>query len=164
MEPLDSIDAHWIWLTLGVLLAGLEMVVPGVYLIWLAGAAIITGALTYVLGLSPTIQVIDFVFLSMIIVFSVRRWLRDQPIVSSDPLLNRRGARLVGQTALVAEAIEDGSGRVRVGDGEWLARGPDMPVGARVRIAATEGTVLIVEAIAHSPEEGPEGKGGLPAA
>lgn len=148
MEPPGGIDAHWLWLTLGVLLAGLEMLVPGVYLIWLAGAAIITGGLTYLLGLSPAAQIIDFVFLSMIIVFSARRWLRDQPIVSSDPLLNRRGARLVGQTALVVESIEDGDGRVRVGDGEWLARGPNLAAGTKVRIAEVDGTVLIVEPLA----------------
>lgn len=148
MEPPGGIDAHWLWLTLGVLLAGLEMLVPGVYLIWLAGAAIITGGLTYLLGLSPAAQIIDFVFLSMIIVFSARRWLRDQPIASSDPLLNRRGARLVGQTALVVESIEDGDGRVRVGDGEWLARGPNLAAGTKVRIAEVDGTVLIVEPLA----------------
>ena len=26
-------NAHWVWLTLGLVLAGLEMLVPGVYLI-----------------------------------------------------------------------------------------------------------------------------------
>ena len=43
MDWLGGIEAHWVWLTLGVLLAGLEMVVPGVYLIWLGIAAIAVG-------------------------------------------------------------------------------------------------------------------------
>jgi membrane protein implicated in regulation of membrane protease activity len=42
------------------------MLVPGVYLIWLGMAAIITGILTMGLDLSPAIQLIDFVFLSLI--------------------------------------------------------------------------------------------------
>ena len=109
-------NAHWVWLTLGLVLAGLEMLVPGVYLIWLALAAIITGVLTYTLDLSMPAQVIDFVFLSLIVAFSARRFLRDRPIESSDPLMNRPGARLVGQTALVVQAIEHGSGRVKLGD------------------------------------------------
>mgnify|MGYP000969134564 CR=1 FL=1 len=32
-----GIDAHWFWLTLGLLLAVGEMAIPGVFLIWLAG-------------------------------------------------------------------------------------------------------------------------------
>ena len=35
-------NAHWVWITIGLVLAALEMLVPGVYLIWLAVAAIIT--------------------------------------------------------------------------------------------------------------------------
>jgi len=85
------------------------------------------------------------VFLSLIAVFSARRFLRDQPIVSIDPLINRRTARLVGETALVVQRIEHGSGRVRLGDSEWLARGPDSEAGEHVRITGSDGAVLLVE-------------------
>ncbi|HLV07770.1 MAG TPA: NfeD family protein [Croceibacterium sp.] len=145
MDWFGGLDAHWIWLTLGVILAGLELLLPGIYLIWLALAAIITGVLTLVLDLSVPAQVIDFVFLSLIIAFSAKRFLRDKPIVSADPLLNRRGARLVGETAVVVQAIEHGSGRVKLGDSEWIARGPDMAAGERVRVNGSEGAVLLVE-------------------
>ena len=145
MDWLGGLEAHWIWLTLGVLLAGLEMLVPGVYLIWLGIAAIITGVLTGLLHLSLPAQVIDFVFLALIIAFSARRWLRESPIVSADPLLNRRGARMVGETAVVVQAIEHGSGRVHIGDSEWIAHGPDTAVGERVRIAGSQGATLLVE-------------------
>ena len=153
MDWLGGLEAHWIWLTLGVLLAGLEMLVPGVYLIWLGIAAIITGVLTGLLHLSLPAQVIDFVFLALIIAFSARRWLRESPIVSADPLMNRRGARLVGETAVVVQAIEHGSGRVHVGDSEWIAKGPDLPVGERVRITGNEGATLLVEPVALLPEK-----------
>ena len=96
MDWFGGLAPYWIWLTLGVVLAGLEMLVPGVYLIWLAVAALVTGALTWLLDLSPPLQVIDFVFLALICAFSARRFLNDSPIVSADPLLNRRGARMVG--------------------------------------------------------------------
>src|SRR5690606_38320317 len=98
----------------------------------------ITGVLTLVLDLSVPAQVIDFVFLSLIIAFSAKRFLRDKPIVSADPLLNRRGARLVGETAIVVQAIEHGSGRVTLGDSECIARGPDMATGERVRVNGSE--------------------------
>lgn len=153
MDWLGGLEAHWVWLTLGVLLAGLEMLVPGVYLIWLGIAAIVTGVLTGLLDLSLPAQVIDFVFLSLIVAYSARRFLSESPIVSADPLMNRRGARLVGETAVVVQAIEHGSGRVHVGDSEWIAKGPDLPVGERVRITGNEGATLLVEPLALLPEK-----------
>ena len=46
------------------------------------------------------------------------------------------------------EAIVGGRGRVRVGDGEWPASGPDAAAGAKMRIVAVEGGVVRVEALA----------------
>ena len=146
MDWFEGVDAYWVWLTLGLVLAGLEMLVPGVYLIWLAIAAFITGALTMVLHIGLPMQVIDFVFLSLIAAFSARRLLREKGIPSADPLMNRRGARLVGEIAVVIEAIEPGSnGRVHYGDSDWLARGAEAAVGERVRITGSDGAVLLVE-------------------
>jgi membrane protein implicated in regulation of membrane protease activity len=153
MDWLGGLEAHWIWLTIGVLLAGLEMLVPGVYLVWLGIAAIITGVLTGLLHLSLPAQVIDFVFLSLIIAFSARRFLRDSPIIGADPLMNRRVARMLGQTAVVVQAIEHGSGRVHFGDSEWIASGPDVAVGERVRITGSDGATLLVEPVALLPNE-----------
>ena len=65
---------------------------------------------------------------------------------ASDPLLNERAARLIGQTVTVETAIENGKGRVKVGDGVWNARGPDAPSGAQVRVVGADGTCLTVEA------------------
>lgn len=151
---MDGIEAYWIWFAVGLVLAGLEMVVPGVYLIWLAVAALVTGAIVFVSAPPLMMQVVCFVFLALIAAFSARRWLRDKPIVSSDPLLNNRLGRLVGQTARVTDAIEGGCGRVRVGDGEWLARGPDLGAGERVRIVGNDGSQLLVEPLTLIADEG----------
>ena len=159
MDWLDGFGAHWVWLTLGLVLAGLEMLLPGVYLIWLAVAAIVTGVLTLAFDLSLPLQVVDFVFLSLIIAFSAKRFLRDKPIESADPLLNRRGARLVGETALVVEAIEHGSGRVKLGDSEWIARGPNVAAGERVRVTGSEGAVLLVDRLNLLSDESLPSKG-----
>lgn len=141
---MDGIEAHWFWFAAGLILGGLEMVVPGVYLMWLAMAALATGVITLVAVPSLAVQVTCFIFLSLIFAFSARRMLRDRPIVSSDPLLNNRGGRMIGQTALVTQALESGSGRVKFGDSEWIARGPDTAVGERVRIIGSDGSELLV--------------------
>lgn len=144
MDWLDSLEPYWIWASIGLVLAGLEMIVPGVYLIWLAVAAIITGVLTFGLGLSLGSQVIIFASIALIAVYSARRFLRDTPIESADPLMNQRGHRLIGETALVTQAFDGGTGRIKYGDSEWLARGPDLDVGARVRIVGSDGAILQV--------------------
>lgn len=144
---MNGIEAHWLWIGAGLVLAALEMVLPGVYLIWLALAAIATGVLVLASDPPATMQIVSFVSLALIFAFSARRWLRDKPIVSSDPLMNHRAGRLVGQTAVVTQAIDGGEGRIRVGDGEWLASGPDCPAGTRVRIAGANGAWLSVEAL-----------------
>lgn len=151
---MDGIEPYWIWFAVGLVLAGLEMVVPGVYLIWLAVAALVTGAIAFVSAPSLLTQMVCFIFLALIAVFSAKRFLRDTPIVSSDPLLNNRQGRLIGQTARVTDAIESGSGRVRVGDGEWLARGPNLAVGELVRIVGSDGSYLVVEPVTLIADEG----------
>ncbi len=145
---MDGIETYWIWLVIGLALALLEMLVPGVYLIWLAMAALAIAVLAFVSAPPLALQVIAWVSLSLIFAFSARRWLRDRPIVSSDPLLNNRAGRLVGETALVTQAIDSGTGRVKVGDSEWTARGEDAEAGARVRIVGARGTELLVEPVA----------------
>lgn len=160
MDWLTEIEPVWAWFALGLTLAGLEMLVPGVYLIWLALAAIATGALAFVVDPGLPLQVVNFVFLSLIFVFAARRILRDQPIESSDPLLNNRMARLVGQQGTVAVPIEHGEGRVRHGDSEWSARGPELAAGTRVRITGYDGGTLIVEPLALPIAEGTAADGG----
>ena len=54
-------------------------------------------------------------------------------------------ARLVGAVVTVERAIEHGSGRVTLGDGAWPARGPELTAGARARVVAIDGGVLVVE-------------------
>jgi membrane protein implicated in regulation of membrane protease activity len=41
---------------------------------------------------------------------------------------------------------------VRVGDGEWPARGPDAPAGACVRITGATGATLRVEPLPTLPQ------------
>ena len=144
---LDGMEPHWTWLILGLVLAVAEMVVPGVFLIWFAAAALIVGLLTAALPLALPVQVVAFVVLSLASVLASRRFLKRHPVVSADPLLNQRGQRLVGRSVTVTQAIEGGNGRVRCGDTEWLAQGPDAEVGARLTVTGSAGATLIVEAV-----------------
>lgn len=145
MDVLNSLEAHWVWLALGLLLAVAEILIPGVFLLWMAGAAIITGIAAWFLPIGVPLQVVLFAVLAIAAVFIGRAWLRANPVVDADPKMNSRGARMVGEVVQVTTAIEHGRGRVRLGDGEWIAQGADASVGSYVRITGSDGTVLLVE-------------------
>ena len=137
-----------LWLMLAVVLGIAELVVPGVFLVFLAVAAAVTGTLVLLFPDMPlAVQVIGFAAWSAVSVLVGRRFYRDWPVETADPLLNDRTARLIGETVTVTQAIEDGRGRVRVGDGEWPARGADAAIGTRVRITGSDGTSLRVEPV-----------------
>ncbi|MGL3823279.1 NfeD family protein [Sphingopyxis sp. R3-92] len=142
---LANMEPHWAWLSLGVLLAAAEIVMPGFFLIWLGTAAIVTGVIAWVVPLAVPAQLGIFAVLSFIALYAARRWLRANPITTADPHLNQRAGRLVGEVLTVTRAIEDGRGRAKVGDGEWPVRGPDVAEGAKVRVVSADGGVLMVE-------------------
>ncbi len=143
-----SLSPHWIWLSIAALLAVLEMLAPGFFLIWLAVAALLTGLIALIspaLGLAP--QVLIFAALAIAAVYAGRRWFAMRPIESDDPNLNNRSARLVGEVVTVVEAISNGQGRVKVGDSVWNAKGADAAIGTQVRVAGANGAILVVEAL-----------------
>jgi inner membrane protein len=144
---LDTISTHWFWLSLGLVLGIAEMLAPGFFLIWLGLAALIVGLLDWALPISVPFQVALFAILSVLTVFAGKKFLKDNPIETADPKLNDRGARMTGEIVTVVEAIADGQGRVKVGDGVWTARGADAAVGARVRVTGADGAVLLVELV-----------------
>ena len=139
-----TLEPHWWWLVIALMLAIAEIAIPGIFLIWIGGAALVQGLLSLLFGLPPTAEFIVFAVSAVGAVWTGRRWLKEHPIESDDPQLNNRAARLVGRIVTVSQPIVNGEGKVRVGDGEWLAKGPDAPDGARVRIVASDGTRLEV--------------------
>ena len=70
--------------------------------------------------------------ISVLTVFWVRRFVRADAANSDLPDLNVRGQQYVGRSLVVEQAIQNGRGKVRVGDTLWHAEGPDVP-GRRAR-------------------------------
>jgi membrane protein implicated in regulation of membrane protease activity len=140
-----QLEPGWWWLILAVLLGIGEIFLPGIFLIWVAIAAAVTGVAALFIAFPPALQILLFALLSLAATWAGRRWYVGNPVPSQDPLLNDRGARLIGETVTVADPIINGEGRVRVGDSVWLCRGADAPSGSRVRIVGMEGPVLKVE-------------------
>jgi len=137
----------WAWLIAGAVLAIAEMAIPGVFLIWIGAAALLTGLVALLLPLSLEAELGLFAVAAVLLVFASVRFARKTPILSDDPLLNERTARLIGKTVIVVEPIANGEGRVRVGDSVWNAIGMDAQAGDSVRIIGARGSQLEVEKV-----------------
>ncbi|MEO6216379.1 MAG: NfeD family protein [Sphingomonas sp.] len=134
-----------LWLAGALLLAIAELIAPGFFMIFLAVGAMLTGVAALVVPGTPLlVQMLFFALFTAVAVAVGRHWYKQGP-AADDPLLNDRVARLIGTTAEVCEPIVGGKGRVRVGDGAWIAQGTDAKAGAIVRITGATGSVLQVE-------------------
>ncbi len=138
---------HWLWMIAGALLAIAEMLVPGVFLIWIGVAALFTGVLALLLPIGEVPQFLIFAMASVAAIYAGRKYLSHNPIVSADPLLNDKSARLVGTIVTAVEPVDALQGRVKVGDGVWSARGAEAAVGDRLRVIGADGVVLVVERV-----------------
>jgi inner membrane protein len=134
----------WGWLSLAAITAGLEIILPGAFMIWLSAAALATAITVGLFGFDWGWQLVTFAVFALVALLASQRWKARNPIVSDDPALNRRGVRMIGETVIVVDPIIGGHGRVKLGDGEWIARGPDAPLGARMRITGADGAILNV--------------------
>ncbi|MGI9490221.1 MAG: NfeD family protein [Geminicoccaceae bacterium] len=138
----------WHWLALGGILGALEILAPGFVLIWLGLAAILVGLVLLVWHDMPfayqLLAYAGFAVLSVLIWF---HWLRSSPVESDKPSLNRRAEQLIGRRAPVVDAIVNGRGRIKLGDGTWAVSGPDLPAGHMVEITNTDGALLHVKPV-----------------
>ena len=142
----------WNWFILGSALLAIEILAPGVYLLWLGIAAILTGLVSFLLENTGIwvwqTQVLAFLALSIICVLIGRRVFPTSGSDDTDePLLNQRERQLVGRTATLEEAIREGRGRIRLGDTLWRVTGPDLPAGTQVRVIEAQDGQLTVEAV-----------------
>jgi inner membrane protein len=141
------------WLLAGLVLLVIEVLVPGMFMMWLGAAALGTGLVTMLADLPFGQEVTLFaVFAAASIAVGLR--LRGRPRRGR---LNAPDSGLVGRPVR-AIAFQGLEGRVRLGDSDWPARlreGASMPApGAPMRVTAVSGTVLLVEAepAVHPPE------------
>jgi len=141
---------HYLWWALALILIAGEVLIPGYFLLWIGIGAAAMGVITLVLptlGVLP--QAIGFVVLAFISCILYWRFVRprlERGAAADSVLLNRRGARMIGQRYVLETAIVNGRGKARVGDGQWLVEGPDLPSGATVEVIGVEGTALKVRA------------------
>lgn len=150
LEELFAELGAWNWVVLGLLLLGAEILAPGFFLIWIGIAAVIVGAVSLALWDASfwtwQAQVLVFLALALISAFAGRALMK-RGDVSDEPLLNRRGAQMIGEMTTLREAIVNGRGRVKIGDTTWSVSGPDLDAGTKVRVTGAADMKLTVEPV-----------------
>ena len=132
-----------VWIIAGLVLVVLEMMIPGMVIIWFGIAGVVTGILAFFVH-NQFVQFSVFIVLSgLMVVFSQRIARR---ITHAEPELVGAN-RWVGVGGRVTAVIKPPEfGRVKLHGEEWRATATcEIPAGGAVRVVAVEGTHLVVE-------------------
>ena len=137
---------HWWILALALIIA--ETFLPGTFFLWMGVSAIVMGALAWLIpSMGWEVQVMLFAVLSLVSIVGWRMYQRRHPDETDQPSLNRRGEQYLDRVFVLETAIENGFGKVRVGDSLWRVKGQDAVAGTKVKVTAADGIVLVVEAV-----------------
>jgi hypothetical protein len=136
----------WGWVVVAGVLGLAELHLPGSYLIWIALGAALTAAADAALGLPLEGELASFALASALSCaggyFVYRHFAARH---RSEAPLNERSRSMLGSRGVVCEVFASGQGKVRLGDGVWLASGPELAAGTPVVVTAVHGTRLVVE-------------------
>ena len=137
-----------VWLIALVVLVAGEAITVGLTFIWFALGAL-GGLIAAWLGAPVWAQVVIFLAVSALALVLVRPLTRRFLKTSRTPT---NADRVIGQTAVVTEAIDnvEGKGQVNIAGQIWSARSQHnmaIPAGAEVRVLRIEGVKVFVEAV-----------------
>lgn len=138
----------WHWWIFAVALIIIEILAPSFFALWMGIAAFFTGlVLLLIPDLGWEYQLMLFAVLSVFSIVLWRRYYLNNPIVSDQPNLNRRGEQYIGRIVTLQSPIVDGVGKIRLDDSSWKVEGPDCAAGQKVRIVSLQNVVFAVEPV-----------------
>ena len=140
------LSGAWGWVILGLVLIGGEVLAPGIFLLWLGLAALLTGAVVGLVDLGWQAAALVFAGFSLVAVFTGRLLTRrkgEEPDAATG--LNDRGRQLIGRVFRLEATMTGGEGRIRIDDSSWRVTGPELLAGSEVRVVRVDGATLIVE-------------------
>ena len=136
----QAFDWTWAWIIAGAIIAGLEILVPGIYLMWIGFGAVATGVL---LARYPDLplawQMLVFA-VSMISSLGIGFWIqRRSGRTRGARFLNREMKQMIGQTYVAVGPFVVGRGRIKVHDSSYAAVSDEtIAAGDIVKVVAIE--------------------------
>jgi len=143
---------YWHWWAIGIVLIALEAMAASTYLLWPGISALVVGiVILLVPDLEWRLQLLLFAVMAIISSVAWQFWLARHPQTSDHPHLNVRGASYVGRRVTLKQPLQNGRGRIEIGDGWWLVSsegGENLAAGVDVEVVASDGTTLLVKPVA----------------
>lgn len=134
-----------VWIILALVLAVLEMFIPGLVIIWFGVGALLTGIIALFIH-NPYVHYAAFLFFSGLGVF-LAQWI-GRKITRPEPEPVGALRYQAAEGIVVQEIMPPNYGKVKLSGEEWLAESEvKIAAGSRVRVRKVEGTRLIVEPI-----------------
>jgi membrane protein implicated in regulation of membrane protease activity len=142
----EWLGQNWwaLWLTVFLVFAAVEMLTLDLFFIMLGGGAL-AGLVADFAGADFWLQIVVFCVVSLLMIALVR------PVtlkhLHKGPADQRTNVdRLIGESALVMEAVSATGGRVKIGGDVWSARSESgvLTEGQRVIVAAIDGATAVV--------------------
>lgn len=133
------------WLGIALLLAVAEILSLDLFLIMLAGGALV-GLVLALLDLPFWTQVVGFSLASILLLFALRPWLL-RHLRSRVPLVETNAPALVGRIGVVVSEVTERAGRIKLAGEVWTARTENdevVPSGAEVRVLRIAGATAVV--------------------
>jgi membrane protein implicated in regulation of membrane protease activity len=151
-----------VWIIAAAVLAAAESMSLDLMLIMAAGGAG-AGALSAAVGAPVVVQIVVAIVATLALLVGVRP-VAQRHLTAGTGVLTGSEA-LVGQHAVVLQAVDAADGRVRLNGAEWSARAFDerqvLPIGTRVRVLQISGaTAVVLDEDAYLTTESTDEKSG----
>ncbi|HGO5823285.1 TPA: NfeD family protein [Mannheimia haemolytica] len=137
---------NWIgWSILGFVLLALELVLPGVFIMWWGFASLILAFIVAFFTLGQALQIVLFAIIATI--FSLIWWKyqhgKDKK-EDQNSSLNSREHAMLGAQGFVVEILPNGIARGKFGDTTWRVIGNNLQVADKIEVQKVEGITLFV--------------------
>lgn len=140
--------ASWLsWAGIGIVLLTLDMLFPGIFLLFLGIASLITMSVLFFIPLSLWGAVGCFCIATLLLLMCFGRIYKNWIHEGQSHDINQRGKNFEGQEIILTHPIIRGHGRASYAGSMWTLRGDDAPSGSAVRIVKLDGNVLHVERV-----------------
>jgi len=147
----DFFSPHIIWLIIGIILLIIEFSLPGLIVFFFGIGAIVVGILSLIFDLSLNLQLIIFIITSVVLLMSLRKWLKKTFLgrVGTNNKSQEALDDFVGQQAVVINNIEPNKpGKIDFHGTEWTADSAEnISKGTRVTIIAKHNITLSVKSL-----------------
>lgn len=137
----------WLWI-LAALVSGIIEVMSVSFVFLMLAIGALAAGIAAACGANLMVQLIVFIVVSVALLVVLRPFLKGR-IERSNSYVPSNTDGLIGKTAYVTETVGERHGRIQFTGGEWSARtqGPELPVGAEVRVDRIDGATAVVSAL-----------------